>query len=58
LLGPVTGYRRGHLADGRGIPLMRALADNLTIDTSALGTTVCLRFDNVHAPQGADAKVG
>ncbi len=41
---------------GRGIPLMRALADDVTIDTSALGTTVCLRFDNVHAI--ADAKVG
>lgn len=47
-------------ARGRGIPLMRALADDLTIDTSQLGTTVCLRFDKVHAVQGADegAKVG
>ena len=43
---------------GRGIPLMRALADFLTIDTSALGTTVCLRFDNVHAIADAGAKVG
>lgn len=43
---------------GRGIPLMRALADDLTIDTSALGTTVCLRFDNVPALQPADVKVG
>ncbi len=45
---------------GRGIPLMRALADELTIDTSQLGTTVCLRFDSVHAFQDADdsAKVG
>jgi len=42
---------------GRGIPLMRALADEVTIDTSALGTTVCLRFDNVHAVQKADAAV-
>lgn len=42
---------------GRGIPLMRALADNITIDTSALGTTVCLRFDNVRVLHGADAKV-
>jgi serine/threonine-protein kinase RsbW len=42
---------------GRGIPLMRALADDVTIDTSALGTTVCLRFDNVHAVVDADAKV-
>lgn len=47
-------------ARGRGIPLMRALTDDLTIDTSALGTTVALRFHNVHAAKGADdgAKVG
>jgi anti-sigma regulatory factor (Ser/Thr protein kinase) len=43
---------------GRGIPLMRALSDDVTIDTSALGTTVCLRFDNVVALADADAKVG
>jgi serine/threonine-protein kinase RsbW len=45
-------------ARGRGIPLMRALADDVTIDSSALGTTVCLRFDNVHAIADADATVG
>ncbi len=45
-------------ARGHGIPLMRALADNVTIDTSALGTTVCLRFDSVHALADADARVG
>lgn len=50
---PVT---RG-LTRGRGIPLMRALADELTIDTSKLGTTVCLRFDNVDALTRADAAV-
>ncbi len=38
-------------------PLMRALADEVTIDTSALGTTVCLRFDNVPALQRADVSV-
>ncbi len=32
---------------GRGIPLMRALADALVIDTSAVGTTVVMRFDTV-----------
>jgi serine/threonine-protein kinase RsbW len=32
---------------GRGIPLMQALADDARIETSALGTTVRLRFDNV-----------
>ncbi|WP_431232546.1 ATP-binding protein [Mycolicibacterium psychrotolerans] len=45
---------------GRGIPLMRALSDDLTIDSSALGTTVCLRFEQVHAVQKSDddARVG
>jgi hypothetical protein len=37
---------------------MRALADDVTIDTSALGANVCLRFDSVCPVQGADAKVG
>ena len=32
---------------GRGLPLMRTLADVVTITTSAVGSTVCLRFDNV-----------
>ena len=36
---------------------MRALADDLTIDTSKLGTTVCLRFDNVKARAKAGAAV-
>jgi anti-sigma regulatory factor (Ser/Thr protein kinase) len=45
---------------GRGIPLMRALSDDLTIDTSALGTTVCLRFENFHAARqnDVDSRVG
>jgi anti-sigma regulatory factor (Ser/Thr protein kinase) len=44
---------------GRGIPLMRALADHVTIESSALGTTVCLRFEQFHALQESDdAKVG
>lgn len=43
---------------GRGIPLMQALADDVTIDTSGLGTTVCLRFDNVHAIRDAEVRVG
>lgn len=34
---------------GRGIALMRTLADAVGIDTSSLGTSVCLRFDDVHA---------
>lgn len=32
---------------GRGITLMRSLADAVIIETSGLGTHVCLRFDNV-----------
>jgi anti-sigma regulatory factor (Ser/Thr protein kinase) len=36
---------------GRGIPLMRMLADEVTIDRSALGTIVCLRFEAVEARQ-------
>lgn len=39
---------------GRGITLMRALADAVVIDTSALGTNVCLRFENLHAPMTAN----
>lgn len=42
-LGPSHPQRRR----GRGIPLMRALADALVIDTSAVGTTVVMRFDTV-----------
>lgn len=34
---------------GRGIPLMRSLADSVVIDTSGRGTSVCLRFDDVDA---------
>jgi len=32
---------------GRGIPLMRALADRATIDSSAGGTRVCLEWNHV-----------
>ncbi len=32
---------------GRGIPLMRTLADSVIIDTSGVGTSVCLRFDDI-----------
>ena len=35
---------------GRGITLMRAVADAVVIDTSAVGTSVCLRFENLHTP--------
>lgn len=53
----VTVSDRGHWREtnplnrqrcrGRGIPLMRTLADSVIIDTSGLGTSVCLRFDDV-----------
>jgi len=39
--GSATGTR------GRGIPLMRGLADQASIDTSAQGTTVRLLFNDV-----------
>lgn len=43
---------------GRGIPLMRALADDVVIDPSPLGTTVRLRFNRVGDSVGdVDASV-
>ncbi|GFG53627.1 anti-sigma regulatory factor [Mycolicibacterium agri] len=38
---------------GRGIPLMRALADRATIDSSPGGTKVCLEWNHVTAAQQA-----
>jgi serine/threonine-protein kinase RsbW len=41
---------------GRGIPLMRALADRATVDSSPAGTTVRLEWNHVApAPTRADA---
>jgi anti-sigma regulatory factor (Ser/Thr protein kinase) len=37
------------LKRGRGIPLMHALADRATLDSSATGTRVCLEWNRVHA---------
>lgn len=34
---------------GRGIPLIRRLADAVVIDTSMLGTSVCMRFEQIHS---------
>lgn len=42
---------------GRGIPLMRTLADSVIIDTSGLGTNVCLRFDDVLTERRLDVGV-
>ena len=44
-----THSLRRERSRGRGIPLMRTLADSVIIDTSVLGTHVCLRFDDVLA---------
>jgi serine/threonine-protein kinase RsbW len=42
---PATaGHRRG-----RGIPLMEALSDRATVDSSQAGTTVCLEWNRVAA---------
>lgn len=35
------------LKRGRGIPLMRALADRATVDSSPAGTHVCLKWNRV-----------
>jgi serine/threonine-protein kinase RsbW len=35
---------------GRGIPLMRALADDATIDTTTAGTQVTLTWANLRKP--------
>jgi len=39
-----SGHRRG-----RGIPLMQALADHATVDSSQAGTRVCLEWHHVTA---------
>jgi len=43
---------------GRGIPLMRTLADSVVIDTSGLGTSVAMRFDSVYADHHIMVEVG
>jgi anti-sigma regulatory factor (Ser/Thr protein kinase) len=40
------------LKRGRGIPLMHALADRATVDSSQAGTRVCLEWTHVAAPTG------
>jgi anti-sigma regulatory factor (Ser/Thr protein kinase) len=41
------------ISRGRGIPLMQALADRATIDSTPAGTRVCLEWNHVDAAQGA-----
>jgi serine/threonine-protein kinase RsbW len=38
----IAGHRRG-----RGLPLMHALSDRATVDSSQAGTTVCLEWNQV-----------
>jgi serine/threonine-protein kinase RsbW len=46
---PATaGHRRG-----RGIPLMHALSDRATVDSSQAGTTVCLEWNSIVAAPAA-----
>ena len=47
------GLREEEHSRGRGIPLMRALADRATIDSSASGTRVRLEWNHVAAAQSA-----
>src|SRR6476620_2982302 len=44
---------RKELRRGRGIPLMEALADRATVDSSQAGTRVCLEWAHVAAPTTA-----
>ena len=41
------------ISRGRGIPLMQALADRATIDSTPAGTRVRLEWNHVDAAQGA-----
>ncbi|RDH74063.1 ATP-binding protein [Mycolicibacterium moriokaense] len=40
------------ISRGRGIPLMEALADRATIDSTPAGTTVSLEWNHIAAAQG------
>jgi serine/threonine-protein kinase RsbW len=43
------------ISRGRGIPLMEALADRATIDSTSAGTRVCLEWNHVAAAHPAAA---
>ncbi len=49
----IADSERKSISRGRGIPLMRALADRATIDSSAAGTRVRLEWNHVAAAQSA-----
>ena len=52
-----TRAMRRERSRGRGIPLMRTLAYSVIIDTSGLGTNVCLRFDDVPTELGSQVVI-
>ena len=49
----IADSERKRASRGRGIPLMRALADRATIDSTAEGTRVRLEWNHVTAAQNA-----
>ncbi len=48
----VADAERKHVSRGRGIPLMQALTDRATIDSTPTGTRVHLEWNHVPAAQG------
>ncbi|MCX2710922.1 ATP-binding protein [Mycolicibacterium sp. J2] len=44
-------------ARGRGIPLMHALSDRATIDTTPTGTQVCMQWDGIGVVPGGPSEV-
>jgi serine/threonine-protein kinase RsbW len=48
----IADVDRKHISRGRGIPLMEALADRATIESSSAGTRVCLEWNHVAAANG------
>jgi serine/threonine-protein kinase RsbW len=51
----IAGPETKSLSRGRGIPLMRALADQATIDSSSAGTRVRLEWKDIAAAEAACA---
>lgn len=48
----IADSKTKRVSRGRGIPLMEALADRATIDSSPAGTRVCLEWSHVTAVEG------
>jgi serine/threonine-protein kinase RsbW len=49
----IADSEKKRISRGRGIPLMRALADRATIDSTPEGTRVCLEWNHVVAARNA-----